>query len=82
MPYKEYNSELQLFVPISAFFDNQPRRPRQRKKFMYQPVGAGCQRRGIWEEKNVILHYTLYNPLSYHSQMSKLDTHFPKLSRS
>ena len=47
-----------------------------------EAVGAGCQRRGIWEEKNVILHYTLYNPLSYHSQMSKLDTHFPKLSHS
>ena len=47
-----------------------------------EAVGAGCQRRGIWEENFLILHYTLYNPLSYHSQMSKLDTHFPKLSRS
>ena len=44
--------------------------------------GAGCQRRGIWEETNVILQYTSYNAFSYHSDMSKLNTHFPKLSRS
>ena len=43
MRYKEYNSELQLFVPISAFFGNQPRRARQSKKYMYQPVGAPAQ---------------------------------------
>ena len=32
-----------VFVLISAFFDNQPRRPRQRKKLMYQPVRAPAQ---------------------------------------
>ena len=55
MPYKEYNSELQLFVPISAFFDNQPRRPRQRKKFMYQPVGAPAQ--NVWSVAMGLLFY-------------------------
>ena len=55
MPYKEYNSELQLFVPISAFFDNQPRRPRQRIKFMYQPVGAPAQ--NAWSVATGLLYY-------------------------
>ena len=55
MRYKEYNSELQLFVPISAFFGNQPRQPRQRKKFMCQPVGAPAQ--NAWSVAMGLLYY-------------------------
>ena len=47
-----------------------------------EPVGAGCQRKGIWEEKNVFLQYTPCNEFIYYSHMSELDTHFPKLSHS
>ena len=55
MRYKEYNSELQLFVPISAFFGNQPRRARQSKKYMYQPVGAPAQ--NAWSVAMGLLYY-------------------------
>ena len=47
-----------------------------------EAVEAGSQKRWIWEEKNEILLHTLCNELIYHSHMSELDTHFPKMSRS